>query len=625
MPSLDAAGVTLVRWSDLDDTDRKVLVEEFHERIFPVLTPLGVDPSHPFPYISDLSLNLAVVVRRREDTSVVVRRLDDAAVVARRPDGAGTRFARVKMPSLLPRFVQVPGADRFVPVEDVVAAHLDVLFPGMQVVSVHTFRVTRNADLTPKAEEADDLLAAVEMELRRHRFQRAVRLEVSDDLPEAVVDLLAKELELEADGVYRSRGPLDLRGLFDVAELDRPDLHHPPLVPVTEPCFAVAEAEDADLFAAVRRHDVLVHHPYTSFASSVEAFVAQAASDPLVLAVKMTLYRTSGDSPVVASLVRAAEAGKQVAVIVELKARFDERANIGWARRLEKAGVHVVYGLAGLKTHAKVVLVVRDDPDGLRRYCHIGTGNYNQRTARHYEDLGLFTADATIGDDLIDLFNYLTGFSHEPGFRRLLVAPHDLRGALVRLVEGERRAPAGTGRIVLKTNSVVDPELIAALEAAAEDGVDIDLVVRGICCLLPGGPRRAGTAAADGGDRAGRAPRPIRVRSVVGRFLEHSRIAYFANGEGEGRPAWYIGSADLMPRNFDQRVEVLAPVDDPVLRARLRQIVDVNLADDALAWELTRKGRWRRVRPASGAGRVDAHEQLIELNAERAAPVPRPR
>ena len=343
----------------------------------------------------------------------------------------------------------------------------------------------------------------------------------------------------------------------------------------------------------------------------MEAFVAQAATDPRVLAIKMTLYRTSDDSPVVASLVRAAEAGKQVVALIELKARFDERANIGWARRLEKAGVHVVYGLVGLKTHAKVVLVVRDDADGLRRYCHIGTGNYNQSTARHYEDLGLFTADATIGDDLIDLFNLLTGFSDEPRFRRLLVAPHDLREALLRLIENEARAPAGTGRIVLKTNSVVDPAIIAALEDAAGAGVEIDLIVRGICCLLPPAVPRAGA-------RGRQAARPIRVRSVVGRFLEHSRIAYFANGEGKGRPAWYIGSADLMPRNLDRRVEVLVPVDDPALRDRLKQIVDVNLADNALAWELTRKGNWRRVRPAPDEERFDAHEQLIRLTAERA-------
>jgi polyphosphate kinase len=588
VPGLAAAGVAIVSWDELDKDERKALGEEFLERMFPVLTPLAVDPSHPFPYISDLSLNLAVVVRR--------------------PDDGEERFARVKVPPLLPRFVPVPGGPvegggRFVPVDQVIAHHLHHRFPGMEIVSADAFRVTRNADLTLEEEEADDLLAAVEMELRRRRFQRAVRLEVGPAMPGQVLDLLVSELELEPDDVYTTPAPIDVSGLFGLASLDRPDLKHPPLQPSVEPrLFDVDADEGSDVFSIVRRGDVLVHHPYVTFASSVEAFIARSAADPHVLAIKMTLYRTSGDSPIIASLVRAAEEGKQVVALVELKARFDERANIGWARRLEEAGVHVVYGLVGLKTHAKVVLVIRDDGDGLRRYCHIGTGNYNSRTARLYEDLGLFTADCGVGDDLIDLFNFLTGFGHEPHFGRLLVAPHELRPAILRLIDGERRAGPGAGRIVMKMNSLVDPEMIEALYAASKAGVEIDLVVRGICCLVPGVPGQSAN---------------IRVRSLVGRYLEHSRVYHFANGDGPGRPVWYLGSADLMPRNLDRRVEALVPVVDPALTERLQQILEVNLADDTLAWELGSDGAWRRV---AGEGRIDTHVRLHELNASRARP-----
>ena len=529
IPALAAAGVELADWSDLERDDAKALAEEFHERMFPVLTPLAVDPSHPFPYISNLSLNLGVVVRR--------------------PDDGEERFARVKVPPVLPRFVPVPGGERFVPVDQVIAHHLDDLFPGMQIVSAHTFRVTRNADLTLEEDEADDLLLAVEMELRRRRFQKVVRLEVDAAIPRAVLELLLEELEVDDEDVYPLTTPLDLAGLWGLVGIDRPDLKHPGLVPSVEPrLFDVESDEGGDVWSTIRRGDVLVHHPYVSFSSSVEAFIARAAADPHVRAIKMTLYRTSGDSPIIASLVRAAEEGTQVAALVELKARFDERANIGWARRLEEAGVHVVYGLVGLKTHAKVVLVVRDEADGLRRYCHVGTGNYNSRTARIYEDVGLFTADTAIGDDAIDLFNFLTGFGHEPHFGRLLVAPHELRPAMLRLIEGERRAGPGRGRIVMKMNSLVDPEVIDALYAASAGGVEIDLIVRGICCLVPSQPGLSEN---------------IRVRSLVGRYLEHSRLYHFANGEGDGRPAWYLGSADLMPRNLDRRVEVLAPGQRP--------------------------------------------------------------
>jgi polyphosphate kinase len=578
VPQLAAADVHLLTWSDLDRDERKALSEEFIERIFPVLTPLAVDPSHPFPYISDLSLNLAVVVRR--------------------PDDGEERFARVKVPPLLPRFVAVNGSNRFVPVDQVIEAHVGFLFPGMEIVSSSTFRVTRNADLTLEEEEADDLLAAVEMELRRRRFQGAVRLEVSAGMPAEVLELLVTELELDHDDVYVWKAPLDLTGLWTVAAIDRPDLKHEPVNWSVEPrLFDLNSDETNDVFRIIRRADVLVHHPYVSFASSVEAFIAQAAADPRVLALKMTLYRTSGDSPIVASLIRAAEEGKQVVALVELKARFDERANIGWARRLEEAGVHVVYGLVGLKTHGKVVLVVRDDPDRLRRYCHVGTGNYNSRTARMYEDLGLFTADPAVGNDLIDLFNFLTGFGYEPEFSRLLVAPHELRGAMLRLIDGERRA-GPQGRIVLKMNSLVDREIIEALYAASGAGAQIDLIVRGICCLVPGVPGQS---------------KHIRVRSLVGRYLEHSRIFHFANGDGEGQPLWYIGSADLMPRNLDRRVEVLASVTDPQLQERLQQIIDVNLADDTLAWTLGPGGEWRRVT----GGTVETHVRLHDLTADR--------
>jgi polyphosphate kinase len=578
VPSLAAAGVGLVGWSDLDRDERKMLTEEFIERMFPVLTPLAVDPSHPFPYISDLSLNLAVVVRR--------------------PDDGEERFARVKVPPLLPRFAAVSGSERFVPIDEVIAEHVGFLFPGMEIVSTSTFRVTRNADLTLEEEEADDLLAAVEMELRRRRFQRAVRLEVSAGMPADVLDLLINELELDQDDVYVCEAPLDLAGLWAVAAIDRPDLKHDLLSPSVEGrLFEVDGDEAGDVFSIIRRGDVLVHHPYVSFRSSVEAFIARAAADQRVMAIKMTLYRTSGDSPIVASLISAAEEGKQVVAMVELKARFDERANIGWARRLEEAGVHVVYGLVGLKTHGKVVLVIRDDPDGLRRYCHVGTGNYNSRTARTYEDLGLFTADADVGNDVIDLFNFLTGFGYEPHFSRLLVAPHELRPAMMRLIDGEQGA-GRSGRIVMKMNSLVDPEIIAALYAASGAGAQIDLIVRGICCLVPGVRGQSEN---------------IRVRSLVGRYLEHSRIFHFGNGDGPGKPVWYIGSADVMPRNLDRRVEVLASVTDAQLCDRLQQIIDVNLADDTLAWTLSPDGCWHRV----GGGDVDTHVRLHELTADR--------
>jgi polyphosphate kinase len=582
-PALADAGIRLSSWSELDEDDEKFLVETFETRIFPVLTPLAVDPGHPFPYISNLSLNLAVVVRD--------------------PDFDERRFARVKVPDILPRFVVLPDGERFVPLEQVIAAHLDQLFPGMDIEQHHAFRVTRNADLTLEEEEAEDLLAAVEIELRRRRFGRAVRLEVEAGMTDEVRELLQRELVLADEDVYVHEAPLDLSGLWAVHALDHPELKDPPYQRVTPPRLGLDEDERADVFGAVRRGDLLIHHPYESFRTSIEEFVRQASGDPDVLAIKMTLYRTSGDSPIVKWLIRAAERGKQVAVIVELKARFDESANIEWARALETAGVHVAYGLIGLKVHAKCLLIVRDEAEGLRRYCHIGTGNYNSRTARIYEDLGLLTCDPAIGGDLTQLFNELTGYGRNVTYQRLNVAPRGLRSALVDLIRNEAALGPGRGRITLKMNSLVDTILIDELYAASQAGVEIDLIVRGICCLMPGVPGLSEN---------------IRVRSIVGRYLEHSRIYCFANGDGEGQPRYLIGSADWMPRNLDRRVEVLTPVTDPELKARLRELVEVELTDDVLAWTLGADGGWTRVPPG---GTLETHERLQQITVERAGRV----
>jgi polyphosphate kinase len=578
-PGLAEAGIRLSDWGELDDEDRAFLVEFFERQVFPVLTPLAVDPSHPFPYISNLSLNLAVKVRD--------------------PETGERRFARVKVPNLLPRFVVMPDGERYVALEQVIAQHLGSLFPGMEVSSHEAFRVTRNADLTLEEEEADDLLAAVEVELRRRRFGKAVRLEISSSMDEETLDLLLRELELEPADVYTSDSPLDLGGLWDVWALPRPDLKDEPHTSVTPVSLAGTGDETPNLFARIRRGDVLLHHPYDSFTTSVTAFIRQAAIDPKVLAIKQTLYRTSSDSPIVAALIRAAERGIQVVALVEVKARFDEQANVTWARALEQAGVHVVYGLVGLKTHSKTALVVRQEDEGIRRYCHLGTGNYNERTARLYEDVGLLTCDPEIGADLTQLFNYLTGYGRQERFRKLLVAPGPLRPRLADLIAQEASAPPGTGRIIMKMNSLVDAEMIDALYAASSAGVEIDLIVRGICCLRPGVP--------------GLSER-IRVRSVVGRFLEHSRIFSFANGNGVGRPGYWIGSADLMPRNLDRRVEAVAPVDQPHLQERLQQVLDVNLADDELAWELLADGAWQKVPTTVG---VNTHVALARLARDR--------
>jgi polyphosphate kinase len=585
VPGLAEAGVRFASWSSLNDQDRQHLVEVFQRQIYPVLTPLAVDPGHPFPYISNLSLNLVVEVQ------------DPAS-------GEG-RIARVKVPPALPRFIVMPDGERFVPLEQVIAAHLDSLFPGMTIGHHHAFRVTRNADLALEEDEADDLLVAIEMELRRRRFGKALRLEVEADTGQDLADLLATELEVGPDGVFRVGAPLDLSGLWGVYALDRPDLHGETWTPMTPPRLAQAAHDPSEFFAMLRERDVLVHHPYDSFATSVEAFVAMAAEDPAVLGIKQTLYRTGGDSPIVAALIRAAENGKQVAAIVELKARFDEEANIGWARALEEVGVHVVYGIVGLKTHSKTALVLRREDEGVRPYCHVGTGNYNSKTARIYEDLGLLTSDPEIGADVGELFNYLTGFSRHADYRQILVSPVTVRKRIHAMIEEQAEAgPAG--RIVLKLNGLTDASMIDALYRASGAGVQIDLAIRGLCRLRPGIPELSEN---------------IRVRSIVGSFLEHSRIYRFGGmpvdpAAGPGLPLKiFIGSADLMGRNLDRRIEVVVPVHDPELQSRLFEILDLVFADETNAWELGSDRRWRRVQNRHG---VSSQERLKELARERA-------
>jgi polyphosphate kinase len=581
VPELDGAGIRLVQWDDLSGEDHEHLEAMFHERVFPVLTPLSVDPAHPFPYISDLSLNLAVVVR---DKVTQVR-----------------RFARVKVPPLLPRFVNLPDGQRFIPLEQLVAANLSSLFPGMEIAAQHLFRVTRDADLDVEIEEADDLLAAIETSVRlRSRSPEVVRLEVNPSMPEDVLALLTHELELDEADVYVVDGLLDLSGLWQLYALDRPDLKDVPWTGVTPPSFAPsASGEKTDLFAALRAGDVLVHHPYESFSSTVEAFIEQASRDRSVLALKQTLYRTSDrESPIVRSLIRAAEGGKQVVALVELQARGDEEANIAWARLMEQAGVHVLYGVVGLKTHAKISLVVREEADSVRRYCHVGTGNYNPTTAKLYEDVGLLTAEPDLTADVADLFNYLTGYSRQSGYRNLLVAPLSFRSRILDMIRAEAEA-GEAGRIVLKMNSLVDGEMIDALYEASGSGTRIDLIVRGICCLRAGVPALSEN---------------IRVRSLVGRYLEHSRIFRFGARDKAAR--YLIGSADLMPRNLDRRVEATAEVKDPKLRARLQEILDISLADDVLAWTMLPDGTYAKVPTVKG---VEAHEPLQQLALARAS------
>jgi polyphosphate kinase len=571
------AGIRLSDWDDLDDEERAFLEQAFEERILPVLTPLAVDPAHPFPYISNLSLNLAVVVRT--------------------PGELTRRIARVKVPPFLPRFLATRDGTRFVPVEQLISQRLVTLFPGMEIVECTPFRVTRNTDYDIELDGGDDMVAAVEsVLLRRRRSPIVVRLEVDASMSDETVSLLRRELRLEPDDVYRLDVPLALSGLWSLVALDRPELKLEPWTPVTQARLMPAkDSGPANLFDVIRDGDVLVQHPYDSFETSVEAFIEQAAHDPSVLAIKQTLYRTSADeSSIMESLIRAAGEGKQVVCVLELKARFDEETNIVWAQRLEDAGVHVTYGMVGLKTHAKLSLVVRDEPEGLRRYTHIGTGNYNPETARIYEDVGLFTADPELTADVADVFHLLTGYSHQHDFGALLVAPADMRSGLLDLIR-EQANP--DGRIAMKLNSLVDGELIDALYEASQAGARVDLIVRGICCLRPAVPGLSET---------------IRVRSIVGRHLEHSRLFRFGL---DGDATYFLGSADLMERNLDRRVEVLTPVRAPALKAQLDEILETLEADDALAWELDPDGRWHRV---SRNGTLNAQTELEHDALERA-------
>ncbi|MFE3060046.1 RNA degradosome polyphosphate kinase [Nocardia sp. NPDC059239] len=572
LPALTAEGIAIIRWADLEDTERQRLSGYFQDQVFPVLTPLAVDPAHPFPYISGLSLNLAVTVK-------------DSIT-------GGEHFARVKVPDNVDRFVRVrrvatgntasnrdsaaaqgPSLAAFLPMEELIAAHLDQLFPGMEVVEQHSFRITRNADLEVEEDRDEDLLQALERELARRRFGSPVRLEVSDDMTEHMLDLLLRELDVDPADVIQVPGLLDLSCLWQVYGVDRPSLKDAPYVPATPPAFGERETP-RNVFAALRENDVLVHHPYDSFSTSVQRFIEQAAADPQVLAIKQTLYRTSGDSPIVNALIDAAEAGKQVVALVEIKARFDEQANIKWARALEQAGVHVVYGLVGLKTHCKTCLVVRREGATIRRYCHIGTGNYNPKTARLYEDVGLLTAAPEIGADLTDLFNSLTGYSRKANYRNLLVAPTGVRAGIVERIEREvELASQGEpARIRLKANAIVDEQIIDALYRASQAGVSVDIVVRGICGLRPG---VAGMS------------ENIRVRSILGRFLEHSRVLHF-----QAQNEYWIGSADMMHRNLDRRVEVLAQVKDPKLTEQLGQVFDSALHPATRCWVLQADGSW---------------------------------
>ena len=575
-PALGAKGITLVRWEELDENEQTRLHKFFRKQIFPVLTPLAVDPAHPFPYISGLSLNLAIILSN--------------------PATGNTHFARVKIPPLLPRFIAVdsrgrpsaPGAQTgdlgkgpisFVALEDVIAQHLDHLFPGMDVVEFHTFRVTRNEDVEVEEDDAENLLQAMEKELLRRKFGPPVRLELADNLTAHTRKMLTRELGVDSDEVYELPAPLDLTGLNVIADLDRPDLTFPHFTPTTHRYLAEVEsATPSDVFAAIRARDILLHHPYDSFSTSVQTFLEQAAADPQVLAIKQTLYRTSGDSPIVDALIDAAEAGKQVLALVEIKARFDEQNNISWARKLEQAGVHVVYGIVGLKTHCKLSLVVRQEANGLARYCHVGTGNYNPKTARLYTDFGLLTCNLEVGQDLTRLFNQLSGYAPKSQFQRLLVAPRSVRTGLIDRIYREAALARGgkTAWISIKVNSIVDEETIDALYRASQAGVQIDLIVRGACAVRPGVPGLSET---------------IRVRSILGRFLEHSRIFAFGN---DGSPDILIGSADLMHRNLERRVETLVSIVDEEQIHYLITLLTDSMDPKTSSWHLGPDCSWTR-------------------------------
>jgi polyphosphate kinase len=582
-PALAEEGIYIVTWADLDQAERDKLSTYFMEQVFPVLTPLAVDPAHPFPFVSGLSLNLAVMVRQPED--------------------GGQHFARVKVPNNVDRFVKLetrgdaddaegPVIIRYLPTEELIAAFLPVLFPGMEIVEHHAFRITRNADYEVEEDRDEDLLQALERELARRRFGSPVRLEIADDMTESMLELLLRELDVNPGDVIEVPGLLDLSSLWQIYGIDRPALKDPAFVPATSPAFADRETPRS-IFATLREGDVLLHHPYESFSTSVQRFIEQAAADPNVLAIKQTLYRTSGDSPIVRALIQAAEAGKQVVAMVEIKARFDEQANIRWARTLEQAGVHVVYGYVGLKTHCKTCLVVRREGSAIRRYCHIGTGNYNGKTARLYEDVGLLTASPEIGADLTDLFNSLTGYSRKVSYRNLLVAPHSIRTGIIERVEREVDAHRqnGGGRIRLKMNALVDEQVIDALYRASQAGVRVEVVVRGICALRPGVQGFSEN---------------ISVRSILGRFLEHSRIIHFSRIN-----EFWIGSADMMHRNLDRRVEVLVQVKDPRLTAYLDELFESALDPSTRCWELGPDGQWT-ASPRQGQTVRDHQESLME-------------
>ena len=579
-PALSSEGIEILRWKELSASEQDELHTLFRDRVYPVLTPLIVDPAHPFPYISGLSLSLAVMIAD--------------------PRTGGTMFARVKVPPLLPRFIAL-AQRRFVPLEDVIAAHMGELFVGLDVLEQYAFRVTRTRDLEIDEDVTENLLQSLERELLRRRFEPAVRLEVEESISSDVLDRLVTELGIDRQAVYRLPGPLDLSGLTGVADLDLRRLKFPAFVP-----SEAAIPQDASVFSVLTERDVLVHHPYDSFTATVERLVVAAAADPRVLAIKQTLYRTSGDSPIVDALIDAAEAGKQVVVVVEIKARFDERANITWARKLEEAGCHVVYGFVGLKTHCKMLLVVREEKDGsLRRFCHIGTGNYHPTTARQYEDFGLLTTDTDVGQDVSDLFNHLTGYSRKSEYHRLLVAPAALRSGLVAMIEeqAQRQRRGRPARIQMKCNNIIDEEIIDALYRASRDGVPIDVWVRSICGLRPGVPGLSPT---------------IRVRSILGRFLEHSRVYIFGTGDnGEGGSVW-LGSADLMHRNLDRRVELLIRVADPAQRAELRGYFAEAMNENVASWWLGPDGTWtRHHRDDLGAPLCDLQSHLIQSRKGR--------
>ena len=581
-PGLVDEGIEILRWAELSDDEKGRMRTLFSERIFPILTPLAVDPSHPFPYIRGLSINLAVMLAN--------------------PITGAEQFARVKVPSVLPRLVNL-GEGRFLPLEEIISRHLDQLFTGMHVLQHTTFRVTRNEDLEVEEDDAENLLFALEKELLRRKVGRPpVRLEVQDDISAEMLELLTRELDIRDKEVFRLPAPLDLTGLFSLADVDRDDLSYPNFLPITHPHLAEVEtARPADMFAAIRRRNVLVHHPYDSFATSVQRFIEQAAQDPQVLAIKQTLYRTSGDSPIIDALVDAAEAGKQVLAVVEIKARFDEQANITWARLLERAGVHVVYGMVGLKTHCKLAMVIRDEGEGLRRYAHIGTGNYNPKTARQYEDLGLLTSNPIITEDVARLFNHLSGMTAEKRYRRLLVAPESIRSGIIDAIEREidnKKAglPAG---VRIKVNSIVDERVIDALYRASRAGVPVDLWVRGICSIRPGVPGLSEN---------------IRVISILGRFLEHSRIFWFANG---GRPMVAIGSADLMHRNLDRRVEALVGLSNKQHVAEVEEMFDMAFDPGTVSWHLQDR-TWTEVsRGPDDIPLTDLQEELIRRTRDR--------